>query len=373
MTVLGSRRTAVALVAVALLLGLVALPARAASTGHSTTVSLSPSTGSRQFFVEDLGGHDLTSLAFGSGGTLPFRVRVVDQAYAIPTEQFTVSATVNNLYLRTAPSTYSYPTMVPSSDVSVGFGGSPLNNFGLSFADLPTFTLAGTIPTCATLQAAQPATLAGLTTDLAAAPLCALLGATGTTVSGVSVAGLERTITPALSLLDVPVQLATGANTGPFTNADFSAGTIGAGDAARSSGAPAATARTLMTGAPGATANLLNQITTQLQTIVGSLPVTSPVDDPAGAQATMAATLTALQSSANSTIAQLGADLAALGDATKQSAIVNFLSGTLAAPLATDILNLTGTYAAFPVLTANAANAAAGTYEGTMTVTFVQT
>src|SRR4051812_45738539 len=138
MTALGSRRTALALFAAALLIAIAAIPARAASTGHSTTVSLSPVSGARQFFVEDLAGHDLTSLAFGNGGTLPFRVRVVDSAYSAATEQFTVSATLNNLYLRTAPSTYSFPTMVPSSSVSVGFGGAPLTSFGLSFADLPS-------------------------------------------------------------------------------------------------------------------------------------------------------------------------------------------------------------------------------------------
>src|SRR3954465_5990519 len=124
MTALRSRRTALTLTTGALLAASLAWPAHAASTGHSTTLSLSPVSGSRQFFVEDLAGHDLTSLAFGSGGTLPFRVRVVDSAYSAATEQFTVSATLNNLYLRTAPSTYSFPTMVPSSAVSVGFGGA---------------------------------------------------------------------------------------------------------------------------------------------------------------------------------------------------------------------------------------------------------
>src|SRR3954447_19770766 len=107
MTALRSRRTALALTTGALLAASLAWPAHAASTGHGTTLSLSPVSGSRQFFVEDLAGQDLTSLDFGRGGTMPFRVRVVDQAYAAPTEAFTVSATINNLYLRTGASSYS--------------------------------------------------------------------------------------------------------------------------------------------------------------------------------------------------------------------------------------------------------------------------
>jgi hypothetical protein len=68
------------------------------------------------------GSVSLGGLAFGNGGSIPFRIRVVDQGYTPVTEQFSVSATLNNLYLRSGAS-HTFGSMVPSGTVSVGFGG----------------------------------------------------------------------------------------------------------------------------------------------------------------------------------------------------------------------------------------------------------
>ena len=354
--------------AVAGLSTLLCLPA-AAATSHGTTVAMTQGAGTRQFFVEDLAGRDLTSLDFGRGGTAGLRVRVADSDYSAVTENFSVSATLNNLYLVSGQS-HAFGTKIPSSAVSVGFGSSPLNATGLSVNDLPTYALSGTVPSCATLQTLSPGVLGSITTDPNAVPLCALLGAGGTAVSSVSVQGLAQTVQLTVSnLADLPVQLATGGNTGPFTNADYTPGTIGAADSA-AAGAPSATGRNLMTGTAAFSAGLITQLTTKLAAAVASLPVTTPTD--AGARATVNSVVSALQVSGTSAIAQLGGDIAALGSAAMESAIINQLTATVGAPVQGDLLGLTGSYVSFPMLTASASAPAPGSYEGTLTVTLVQ-
>lgn len=69
--------------------------------------------------------------------------------------------------------------------------------------------------------------------------------------------------------------------------------------------------------------------------------------------------------------AALGAVLSTL-DVADQVAVINTLTGTLVPPVLADIVSLNGNYYAFPVLRATPSTPVAGTYDGTLTVTFVQ-
>ena len=356
------------LVATLVLSSVVLAAASALADSSSVSVSLASAPGTRQFYVEDLTGAELTALDLGTGGNQPFRVRVKDTAFASPTAGYQVSATMTNLY-RQSGAGYDYGVRIPSSAVSLDFPSSALQANGVSLAMLPTLDLSGTVPSCSSLVAANPTALAGLLLDPLAAPLCALLGSSGKAVSGISVPAAATTITPLLAqLTDLPVQLG-GTDSGPFTNADYANG-VGAGDTAGATGAPAATARRVMQGTPGLSAALLAQITSAIEAALAGLPLTSGTG--ASAKASLSGVLGALQSSTNTTTASLGSTLGALGSATQQAAIVNALTAALRTPSIADIQSLTGSYYAFPVLRAAPAAPAAGAYRGTLTVTFVQ-
>lgn len=313
-------------------------------------MSLTAAAGSRQLYVEDLAGAPLTALSFGAGGTLPFRVRVADNLFNATSSGYTVSATMTNLYLKSGAG-HDFTVKVPSADVAVGFGSTPLSASGVSVELTPQYLLSGTIPSCAAL---------GLT-SLATSPLCLLLGTAGVPVSNLPVSGLPTTVTlPTGNLADLPAALG-GAESGAFTSADYVDG-LGAGD---TTGTGTGTHRTLMSGVPQITANLLSTLTSALPTG----PLTTPTD--AGAQVPISGVLAAMQT-AGGTLSTLASDLTALGDLSTVSTVLNSLTATLKLPTVTDLSNLTGNYLSFPLLSARATAPQPGTYEGTLTVTFVQ-
>lgn len=333
----------------------------ASGAPHSTTVSLDASVGSRQFFVEDLTGSDLTSLNIDRDGAQPFRVRVKDTNFGSVTQDYQIDATLNNLY-KDGDVTKS---KIPSSAFKIGFGASKLAASGVSFPVEPSYLLSGTIEPCATLVGLGGA----LATLDPLSPLCILLGTTGQTVTDHPVAGAVKNIVLTASQLkelgDLPVQLA-GATGGTFTNADYKNG-IGAGDASGNNAA--GTAVGLMAGTAGITTNLLSIIT-------GALPASSTAlttADDVGSRVPLATVISTLSTSSDLALSQLGQAIGALGNATQQSAVINRLTGTLVTPTLSNIKELTGTYSSFPILTAAATAPEAGTYKGTMTVTFVQT
>lgn len=360
-----------------LALGTPALAVTATCSGTPTTcvagvpVSLGAVGGIRQFTVETVSGTDLTSIPLGTGGSYPFRTHVQDTGYSNLTNGYTVSATMSNLYLQSG-ATHDLAVKVPSSDVSLTYGSSPLSALGLSVADLPKLSVSGTLGSCATLPSAVQSVLGlsalGVVLDpsnLTVVNLCTALGA-GVPIA-TTVDGALQTLTPTLSsLLDLPTAL-TGGTPGAFTNPAY-AGTVGASDPA-ASGAPAATSLNIMTGTPGMTAGLTTALTNALNTALSGVPLVTSND--AGARTTLAALIGQLTGSASSTVSTLG-NAVNLLTATQQASLLSTLASSVVAPQLTDIQAVDGNYYGFPLLHATPTAPVAGTYDGTLTVTFVQ-
>jgi hypothetical protein len=76
--------------------------------------------------------------------------------------------------------------------------------------------------------------------------------------------------------------------------------------------------------------------------------------------------------SGNTTLSSLANDLSSLTSSEQLDIVNKYLSGSLVTPALGDISNEAGTFNAFPMLTANPGNVAAGSYAGTMTITLVQ-
>lgn len=353
--------------------------AAAPSLAQSVEVSLADSPGSRQFAVQDISGNELKGIDLGTGGKQPFRTVVTDTAFKNLTSNYTVSAKMNKLYLETAPGVYDYATEVKSSDLSLEYGTSPLSALGVSFPVVPQLNVSGTLQSCADLDATTK-TLLGLNvdgtlkdvTDTALANLCAALlladNLPASAVVDTAVQDITSALTDALALTELPSAL-TGATPGAFTNPDYSAGTIGAGDTADNAGAAAPTSLGIMTGTPGMVKALQDVITTKVNAAIGTLPVTSATGP---AKTTISAMLTELGAATDARIADVATALGAL-DAARQSAVLNTLSTvSIVPPALTDLVNLSGKYFGFPILKAAPSTSLAGTYKGTMTVTFVQ-
>lgn len=374
------RALALAVTGGALAVSAPALGVTATCTGSPATcvagvpVSVVGLGGTRQFTVEDVHGADLTAIDLGTGGVQPFRTHVKDTGFTATGQSFSVSATMTNLYLRDGAG-HNYAVKVPSSDVAIGFGAVPLSGKGISLDDLPTLSISGTLSSCLNLSAPLKAALGldalGLVLDpsnVNLANLCTLLGVAGGPVTATA-DGVLQTVTPTLSsLLDLPTPL-SGATGGTFTNPSFEAGTVGAADPA-GSGAPAATSVPLMSGgAMAITPGLLAALTSALTDQLAGLPLVNSTDT--GTQTTVAALVAALSASPSAISSTLGAVVAALPLA-DQVTVLETLASTLVAPVAGDVAALNGDYYAFPLLRATPSTPVAGTYDGTLTVTFVQ-
>lgn len=358
----------------------VAAPALAATSVPVTVVGLG---GTRQFAVEDIAGNPLTSLDLGTGGAQPFRTHVTDSAF-LPSAtggNYDVTATLSNLYLKTgAGSTstdFNYNVKVPSSALSIGFGSNPLSVNGLSLIDLPTLNLAGDMASCAsldgTLQGILGLNVLGVVigSNSALSTLCTTLGVTGSSVAATVDATLQ-TVTSSLPLAKLPTAL-SGATGGTFTTPSFATG-VGAfdtvGAAAAGGAVPSAVELMKGTTAPSLDADFAADLRTQ---IIAALPVPLTTASGAGAQTQLASVVGVLQSSSTPVLSQLGAVLNGL-TSTQQSTVINSLFTSIGAvlPVIDDIHGITGNSYAFPVLEAAPTTPVAGTYGGTMTVTFVQ-
>lgn len=352
----------------------VAGPALAATSVPVTIIGVG---GTRMFSVEDLSGAPLAGLNLGTGGAQPFRTHVVDSSFvpAATGGNYSVSATLNNLYLQTGTG-HDFTTKVPSSAVSINFGSNPLSETGLSIADLPKLALSGALANCTnlsgTLKAALGLDSAGnvIGSNLALTTLCATLTTAAplatTAPVGATVPAAVQTLTPLLSsVADLPTAL-SGAIGGTFTNPSYDG--IGAGDT-NVTNPPAATSVPLMTGTTAASlsANLVTALTKALST-AGALTATS-----GPALADTGTVIAQLSGSGNTVTSQLGAVLAQISNANQVSAINEiFQTITKVAPVLADIQGVTGNAYAFPVLKATPRTPTPGTYSGTMTVTFVQ-
>jgi hypothetical protein len=360
--------------------GAPALAVTATCTGSPATcvagvpVSVVGLGGTRQFTVEDVTGADLTSLDLGTGGAKPFRTHVADAGFTATGQSFSVSSTMTNLYLAQGAG-HSFAVKVPSSDVSIGFGGSPLAGSGISVVDLPKLSVTGTLgSSCLNLSGALKTalginSLTGLPIDasnLLLSQLCTVL-LTDQTVAA-TVDGVLQTVTPVVSsLTDLPTPL-SGATGGTFTNPSFASGTIGASDPAATGTTP--TSVPLMSGgALNLTAGLTTALTSALNTALTGLPLVNATDS--GTRTTLAAAIASMSASADALTSKLGSVLNTL-TAANQVTVLTSLASSLVQPVAGDVLSLNGQYYAFPILHATPSTPVAGTYDGTLTVTFVQ-
>jgi hypothetical protein len=329
--------------------------------------------GTRQFSVEDVKGDELNALDLGTGGAQPFRTHVTDAGFTATGQSYSVSATMTNLYLKTGAN-HNYAVKVPSSDVSINFGSNPLSGKGISIVDLPSLTVSGTLSSCASMSSGLKSAL-GLSSlgvpldlsDLNLTTLCTLLGTTGAPVSA-TVDGVLQTVTPVVSsLTDLPTPL-SGALGGTFSNPSFAAGTIGASDPSATSTTP--TSVPLMSGgALSLTAGLTSALTSALNSALSGLPLVNATDT--GTKTTLAAMIDGLSGSSNTVTAALGSVLSTLS-VVDQVTVLTGLAGALVPPVLGDVVSLNGQYYAFPVLRATPSTPVAGTYDGTLTVTFVQ-
>jgi hypothetical protein len=360
--------------------GAPALAVTATCTGSPATcvagvpVSVVGLGGTRQFTVEDVTGADLTSLDLGTGGAKPFRTHVADEGFTATGQSFSVSSTMTNLYLAQGAG-HSFAVKVPSSDVSIGFGSSPLAGSGISVVDLPKLSVTGTLgSSCLNLSGTLKTALGinsvtGLPIDasnLLLSQLCTVL-LTDQTVA-TTVDGVLQTVTPVVSsLTDLPTPL-SGATGGTFTNPSFASGTIGASDPAATGTTP--TSVPLMSGgALNLTAGLTTALTSALNTALTGLPLVNATDS--GTRTTLAAAIAAMSASADALTSKLGSVLNTL-TAANQVSVLTSLANSLVQPVAGDVLSLNGQYYAFPILQATPSTPVAGTYDGTLTVTFVQ-
>jgi hypothetical protein len=250
---------------------------------------------------------------------------------------------MSNLYLEDGGS-YSWSEKIPSSDVSLGFGSTPLNLSDPTALVAPILDLAIPSVTCTLLQT---------------------LGASGCSLDNVT--GVLQQVPLPLDLLDLtnlPLLPQVG-QSGAYTQPNFAG--IAGGDPA-AGGAPAETLLTVLEGLSISSLPLVGPVLSDVQSAL--LGIIQPGGTPLGAtQVVDTGVLTgALQSVLGPAFDLLGT----LGLPTLNT-LLGQLTWTLDNLTAGDILRQSGTYMAYPVLNMNVPNSAAGgTYKGTMVLTFIQ-
>jgi hypothetical protein len=209
--------------------------------------------------------------------------------------------------------------------------------------------------------------------------LCSTLPLSGSTAVTTTVDGALQTVTSTLTdLTKLPTAL-SGATGGTFTKPSFVNG-MGANDTAGAAAATAAAAPAiyqpdsvpLMSGTTASA--LTSTFATDLQSKLTALltgPLTSATG--VGTQTQLASVVSQLQASSTPVLSQLGAVLNTLS-AANQASVINsiFTSAVPTLPVIGDVQGITGSSYSFPVLRATPTTPVAGTYGGTMTVTFFQ-
>lgn len=191
----------------ALVIAAVGMPA---SAQEEVDVVLQNTSGTREIIVEDMLGQQLTELNFGESRSLPFRVRVKDQA--VGATPFNVQASLSNLYFDNG-SGPSYNTFIESENV----GLEPQTALGVEALDVQ-----------ATLQP-----VVDLVTSLTGpllAPLCGLVSNALPVIGGGCEIHVDNTVG---NVVDVPIDRSSLSNlpllpskpaTGTFVNAEYGAG-----------------------------------------------------------------------------------------------------------------------------------------------------
>jgi hypothetical protein len=335
------------------LAALAAIVATTGLAGAQTAIDVQGTVGvsSRQLFVEDLLGNDLTELDFGTGGALPVQVRVEDDAYE--SSGFTVDATMTNLYVDSGAA-LDFDKVIPSANVSLSTLSSPVS------------VLDDLIDVQATIKPVFDSV-----TTINNALLCAvLLMANPCQIVANGIEGLEQTVTFAASDLSdltklplVPQEPETGA----FTDPDFEGDP---GDPEDTAADPAAI------GADPATS---------LQLLGGTVIDDGEMDVVEDLLVTQLGVLDDLDATARNLVIPVGAYQIALQDAVTAlighglsagdltTALAGTVDLTLEALGADQLVSQTGAYRSFPILQLDIPpSSAAGSYRGTLVVTDIQ-
>lgn len=321
------RRRRLALIA-AVLAAAVGAPA-AAQTPVDVIVG---NGGGRTLYVEELTGAPLETLDFGALRTLPFRVRVVDDAF--DRENFTVLASMTNLY-RDADGALDFDERIDSVNLEIANPQNPLDAADVSAQVQPVFDV---------------------TVEVAGGAACLLLGLGGLTCEVVvpDLPGKLQTLDAVVDLADLSsLPLVPSApEPGTFDDPDY------VGDAEDDPAKPGTftpTQRRLLGGEVTPAASLLSALQSDLDALVDATPVDELVDTDALLQA-------------------IGdqLDLPLTDDV-----VAALLGGTTTlvaeALTAADLLYQTGTYTSYPLLKVTVPEAATnGTYLGTLVVTGIE-
>jgi hypothetical protein len=367
----------------------------------SATVSTSATDSERMLAVLELTGGPLTAMSLRTGVARPFEVRVTDDAM-LPEDDFEVQAVLNNLYLKDGAG-FDYAKMIPSDKVDVSFAADPLGALGVT-ADLNPRHLLSTKDdgiSCSTVAGLLSLDLTNLTA-LLADPVCnlvyevydlgslilvtdrltALLDPANTiSFSGVPIVGdlIGGISLDGLGLLELPLAISGGTDTGAFTNPDCASGIGQDDDACDDKGDT--TARTFLTGdTPG---DISGGLKTLLEGAVPPiLPLVSATGDEARfaldeVRAALALSGAVLTLAAGTTDTTVGALDSRLGQYTvsQQVSLINTLLGSALADLGLDdLLGVSGAYRGFPALKVDTSSTTvAGEYAGTLTVRLLET
>jgi hypothetical protein len=359
-------------------LAAVAAPALADAGSSSVGVSFVTADTTRQFSVTKVDGTALNDFTFGSDLAQPFRTTVRDVNRLLNSNGYQVSATMTNLYLKTATG-HDFTTFIPSRDLGLSFA-SPLT--GTAHLPIsPRVLLTGALGTCADADVAAAlgfASVSALTTALLGLltpaltivqNVCTQL-ATAPAVNTIATAAsqlVDLAASTAAGLANLPFALTGSLQGGTFANPSYAG--VGAGDPSPTNLVP--TSKLIMKGTSllGTGADLtglLASLTTQLGTQLGGLPLLSSTGAPA------LLTLAQAESALSSVQPLLNNALSAL-PAAQATTLLNKLTATLQAVTGLDLSSVTDASDGYPVLTAAPVASKAGQYDGTMVVDFIET
>jgi hypothetical protein len=360
-----ARRAAVPLGAAAALVALLAAPALAstpegtagtgvtvqangACTANSRTLSLSNSSG---------GGGNLNATT-GSAG---FETQVADGSGTC-SDGFQVEATMSNLY-QIHGSVWNCAASIPSSDVSFSAPTNPLDITGITASLDPSYQVTqGAVPS---LGSAVNGVLTSLGISLVATPAAVTgLPLSNLTQSNLGLAAGELTNG---ALGDLPVNLAGGSSTAsPFTSPDAPP------TGSSCSGGSTATATEVPVLSGTANSALANAVDNFLGGAAGgSFSATTLLANSELDQGTLLGAVLPSSTVALLNLPSTNTALVAAGSSTTAviSALVASLSATVNPVL--NVLGQGGTYAAAGKLAVNSSGATAGTYQGQLTLTLL--
>lgn len=342
-----SNRKLAAVGVTAAMLGLLAGPAFGQSNGVNVTLLTAGPNGGRTLELFNDSGQTLTGLDLSSG-TNSFVAKVVDSNYA--EKGFTVQATMSNLYgYNSGTGQYTCTSKVPSSAVTMSSPGG-LEVSGLGASVTPNFILNGSLSSVSAL-------LTGVVLDSTNGQIQGIAQTLNQSqLLGSTNAGSLFGSTLNSLINSLPVQVSTAAG-GPFTNPAADP----AGAACGVAGANA-TPVTMMTGTANA-AGLLADFQALLTTVTGSSTpsvatlISQGYLDP-NAVTSLLLTVTGLP------LSQLTPLL---------PSIESTLTGTLnsVTPLVSTVTSVSGNYSSNPGVAINTSGVPAGSYQGLMTITLM--